>query len=694
MTAPQPQLAPIHLAPFIDPTTIVSSLSRWSDFHWYLDNSTAGVYASAIGIVWNFELCDGSRFSDPQHAGLLDLMRRFLWSLLTDNRHDRNLKPGTLVQMGLAVAYLVNWMVAHRLTRLDQFDKVTVALYLHDLPRLTVLPSDERLVKSHNMIYYRITVLTYLYRQSDVFRDIGIDPVPQEPFPGQGTRKLANAILVQSNDPILPLPDEIALPALAAASRMLGAPADDIIRLQTQYLEARGWGTTKISVYRQMHAMLISFTFSVVEGESEPWHPPIQERRVGISLHSRDRTNSRAGQQLLRMTRDLVGAAAMVVQGGVGIRISELMSLTGTIDPTTGWPTCLSVSESVTGLNEIFYLKGKLFKTTSSFLNVEWVCGMRAKGSSELPLVVRAIMVLERLLDPWRKHGGYTELFTMPKSVLGFAIEKQSISPAYASFITAAQRAFLRDYTGIDWLALPEGPLFTAFRQHRERALRPHQWRKTWAQFLFAVDHTHLSAISQHFKHLSLAMTEQHYIGNDPTLLTAADEVQTRQTVSTLFEIVHGRRLVVGGLASLLQEHKSLQELVRGKSESEGYQAVERFVIEHDLRFFFQDPGKCGIGVLPMRALCHQVAGTSSSTAIRPNYSTRQPSLCVKCPCWFTDGTHSEYWSQRYLQNRTAQREYAADDPDGLFTSFRRMSEQAAGILRALKLPIPHGPAT
>jgi integrase len=43
----------------------------------------------------------------------------------------------------------------------------------------------------------------------------------------------------------------------------------------------------------------------------------------------------------------------------------------------------------------------------------------------------------------------------------------------------------------------------------------PHQFRKTFARFVAKRDRTQLFALSDHFKHVSIAMTAKSYVGSD-----------------------------------------------------------------------------------------------------------------------------------------------------------------------------------
>jgi hypothetical protein len=49
----------------------VSPISEWTCHRWVFKGSTAGQSKRATSVHWDFELPDGSRLTDPQHALLL-----------------------------------------------------------------------------------------------------------------------------------------------------------------------------------------------------------------------------------------------------------------------------------------------------------------------------------------------------------------------------------------------------------------------------------------------------------------------------------------------------------------------------------------------------------------------------------------------------------------------------------------------
>jgi len=73
-------------------------------------------------IRWDFELPDGSRFTDPRWAGLLDSARRLIWSLHVDPRQAKPCKPGSLLPLSVQLRYLVRWTVTSNYASFGELD--------------------------------------------------------------------------------------------------------------------------------------------------------------------------------------------------------------------------------------------------------------------------------------------------------------------------------------------------------------------------------------------------------------------------------------------------------------------------------------------------------------------------------------------------------------------------------------------
>ena len=194
---------------------------------------------------------------------------------------------------------------------------------------------------------------------------------------------------VQVTYRVPPLPDAVALATMAAAERLIGIPADNVISLQEIYLAAyrQGGPGNHIGPGKSLpcrgnaaRMAVASFHFSTLSGESVPWRSAIDTRRRG----KKDDFVS----EIRGLIMDVRNACVIVLQSHVGQRISEVLGLKAGVNQETGLPSCIVLRTSRTGLNTVFYLKGSGPKIHSR--EMEWVIGARPTNSAYIPPPVRA----------------------------------------------------------------------------------------------------------------------------------------------------------------------------------------------------------------------------------------------------------------------------------------------------------------
>jgi integrase len=557
---------------------------------------------------------------------------------------------------------------------------------------------------SASQVYLRVAIWLHLWRQAGAMRDAGISALPEPPFRGRSAKEIAREIATRAASFIPPLPDEVALPIMNAAHRLIGLPAEEVIRLHEMYAEgvqaAVNEGQKRRNSQNDRGLRVVNgFQFSVLPGETEPWHAPPDQVEVDDfwAVYKRGKAPSRfSGSQLLRsLIGSIRDACSIVIQSETGLRVSELCGLEPGIDRESGLPTCVRVRRSYSGLNELFYVDGRLFKTVPSSERVEWLVGSRPVGSKEIPPPVRALDVLTRLLDPWRKLARDPEiaktLFVQPASYHGMPGES-GIGITFEDMILLGQRQLV--FRCVDLSKLPDrnrrGEDLAACRDSRGLCLRTHQWRKTFARYICGTDSRMLPAVSRHFKHLTLAMTEEAYLGKNPALQDAYESNINQSTARILYENARGKPSQAGRMAKLIDEHRAeLQALIANKDERDGVRAVERWVEQNRLQVFFAPHGKCFIRLNPVGARCHEVGQTVHWLNEEPHYAFRHPSLCAGCSCFLVDKENEEFWLERYINNYKAFHEGASQGKASDYRIARERADQAAAILQTLKVPVP-----
>jgi len=702
----------------------VSSQSQWRDRFWQLDNETAGVRPDASRIPWDLALPDGSRLTDPQWAPLLEAFKRFAWSLFADKRgyYGRPLKPGCASELSTGIRCLARWMVRRNFLSFGELDNAASEVFLDDMADEAALADwrpgniEETIPDRQNnadkiavgmsvsQVFRRIHIWLQLWRQAGALRQAGILALPEPPFNGRSAKQVARDLATRVASLIPPLPDEVALPIMNAAHRMIGLAAEDVIRLHEMYAEGvqaaindgQKWRNPQND--RGLRAVK-GFQFSVLPGEREPWHAPPDQAEVDDfwAIYKRGYAPSRfSGSELLRsLVCSIRDACSIVVQSETGLRVSELCGLEPGINPESGLPTCIRIRRSHSGLNELFFVDGRLFKTVASPQKVEWLVGSRPVGSKEIPPPVRALEVLTRLLDPWRRMAKDPRLprtlFVQPKGCSGMP-GKSGIAATFGDMILVGQRQFVFRY--VDFCKLPDrnrrGEDLAVYRESRGLCLRTHQWRKTFARYICGTDSRMVPAVSRHFKHLTLAMTEEAYLGKNPALQDAYESNINQSTARILYENARGKPAQAGRMAKLIDEHRAeLQALIANKDERDGLRAVQKWVEQNRLQIFFAPHGKCFIRLDPVGARCHEVGQTVHWLNEEPHYEFRHPSLCAGCSCFLVDKENEEFWLERYVDNYKAFLEGAAQGKANDYRIARERADQAAAILQALKVPVP-----
>lgn len=622
-----------------------------------MDMSTAGQTLRQVRLSWAITLDDGSCFTDPKWVTLLEHFRRFVWSLYVNPYFGKGLKETSLGRVHSGIKPLILWMARNQIEDFSKLNRRACEKYIEDTVDELSSGEDGEDNLTFSTLWQRFKTIAWLHQQSPALITFGVPSVPETPFDEDSASEIAKKYITQKLKRIPPLPDEVALPLMSSAYRLIGTPADDIIRLQAEAMAAfaegiigakKGRGDSASSRGIAAFRAATAFRFSILEGETEPWNKPLSIYRS--KTHAQDDARITPIQELRNLIIDIRDAAIITLQSQTGMRINEVCSIISGIDIGSGLPRCVDVRKSISGLHEIFYLKGWLAKTVTTNTETEWIIGLRPVGSGYLPPTVRAIQVLQDLMAPWRSLGETEKLIVSFSHPRGIPHIKSSIGPATNLVLLAGLKRFAYRHGTLS--NLPDrstlGEDLRPYRETQGDCITTHQWRKTWALYMFRSDRRMLPAISQQFKHLSLAMTEQGYIGNDSRLIEALDSARSQRTASFFYAAATGKVMVGGGMASTFEKYRSEILTVIDKDSPQDMQPrLEGWIMENDLRIFFTEYGKCLIGVNPVESRCQRVAGSAKWDNPKPNFSTREPSLCLGCSCFAVDPEHADFWRRR-----------------------------------------------
>ena len=207
---------------------------------------------------------DGSRFCDPDWCYFLETAKLFLWSLHADPPpHARSRFPRSLRNIFYQLRVLIRWMAAHNIRHFTELDTqalddffATMANRPSNQPNQKITPGSLRL--------YALLLIT-LYRQGQRYPELTI------PEPRAATEHVSPKDKLGSWPRT---PDEIAIPLLSSALRLIETPAEDVIALyqsaQSAADAALHHGRNRRAARSQALAAVSKFRFSTLPGEDKP----------------------------------------------------------------------------------------------------------------------------------------------------------------------------------------------------------------------------------------------------------------------------------------------------------------------------------------------------------------------------------------------------------------------------------------
>jgi integrase len=466
------------------------------------------------------------------------------------------------------------------------------------------------------------------------------DAPGKNPFPGE-RRRPATGYRPQSGRTMPYTPDPIAVPLVAAALRLLGPPANDVIALRDLAQSAFEAGLaagikqyqSRVRACRAMRGV----TFATLLGDEAPWHVPVTSPRT------------------LRFLVDRVADACFVVIAYlVGARASEILSLE---------PGCIERRATADGSEVVAYLGGRIFKTAAGHNGAphRWVAPEP---------VVRAIDILDQLSAPLRERNGEQLLWLTTHSPgPGLITGRATIAVPSAGAITARLNKHFAPFVG---LPAHDG---------RPWRLTTHQGRKTFARFVGKRDRTGLHALQAHLGHVSRIMTDRGYVGTDFELAELVDAQALDETRAALEELLTASRLAGRAGRRIAQRSR-----FRGRTRDGDVRAyVAHILAETEMRLGVCDWGYC---------VYRRESSACVGDAAGPNPVLRTESTCASCANFAVTERHRPVWEARRRRNVDLLA-HPALDPESRALARERVaeSERILAELDTSRTERDHGPA-
>lgn len=623
----------------------LSFRSHYADEYWELDYRTMGQRAKQGRVDWRIPTGKGDLLTAPQWLPLLNILKCFVWTLFHDRREGKPLAEGSAGRITDALRDLVPWMIASgnmTFASIDCKQSWSFVEWFRRTHEEIVIDHDRQRKMTYASAWQVVHILSLIYQQGPALQERGIAPMPEAPYDRRKAHDIVKKDLrLKKGEKLNPIRDSIAVHILQVAARWVTEYADDVLRLQALWLNAIESTSTSYERTQATHAVIDSFNFSIDRETGKQW-TSIRDTTIRQDKDGVDRKII-PGIATRRLVSDLVAACVIVLQGLTGLRTSDLAGIELGESDKESMPSCVTVQKSLDGLSDVFMLEGTEQK--ESHEKHSWTLGTRLAGTDLVPLPVRAVLVLRDLLAPYRKVSGINSLILTMTNGRSLSLIPSNISRPISTWLSDIQRDFIKNWVGLE---------IATYSQRKEgvesvERFRAQQWRRTFALFVVATNKRSLGALARHFNHLDALMTEQGYVGNDPELLRMVDEARVTLAANLIYEVVTDPSMFAGTLVKQISENsETLRRELLSKPSEEALRKVKGMVMEHDLRIHFTDYGACGIAIgKPALARCHELAGTKSADAVRPDFSMRTPSVCLSCPNFLVSYANLDYWQER-----------------------------------------------
>jgi len=405
-------------------------------------------------------------------------------------------------------------------------------------------------------------------------------------------------------DPWSAPPEPVCLELIRQAIRLLGTPADELIRVRDKYIvavesaKAKGY---RISAVRR-HALraLQGERFTTLPGENRPWTDCNVE-------------DTRAMRQLILA---LEGACALVLLFLSGPRVSEAQRAA---------PGCLRYVLHSNGIEYPYFVaeRSKLSAARGETSDAHdtshrgWILG---------PAGVRALQVLERISRPLRKRSRLKSYWLRAQggSLWSCARRRLRIMVSAPSTLNGCLIAFSK-------------LVQIAARTGWQGRLHSHMGRKACARFIAKRDRTALADLALQFGHLSVYITDRHY---------AQPDLEYQRLINE--ELAGEITNVAADLANLDIAHtfSNIGECETRALRERAANFVGQIRSAKDVRRMLG----LGVKLIPCDwGMCVYRQPTSACGGDQngPSFERRSPSICQKCLNFIATAKHRPFWKRR-----------------------------------------------
>ncbi|SDE57357.1 site-specific integrase [Kordiimonas lacus] len=614
-----------------------------------------------------------SCLTNRKNVDILAWAKPLFWAMLYHPApRARPKKPAALGHDLTGLRTLLSWMACRKIRYPNELTSLEIEAYVEALPNL--LLADSAAVDEFDIVgqgdqdeetevgfgwssfYKRLNLLDIIYSHSEGFAQAGIKPMPETPFPNIGVKTLASRLADKLPGAIPPLQDEIAIPLFNNTANLVVEAIPCVERLvqnernnapyEALLSERASWKEFNCS---QILDAMLKFEAERIRVPNMPEGLSFLEtlKHPKVRMHV-----TRA------LVRHYISACAILVQGLLGLRASELLSIRRGIDSKSNLPICVRTEVSNDGLFKVFLLDATLTKMAEGSEVATWTIGAVPVDSTELPIAIDAIICLNRVAsqmdfypdDPERiffnfRNSGNNE-------GTRWSVTSRNTASGLARYVKRSIRFF------VDFDSLPDQSLsalhkndLVTWKESCGEIFRPHMLRKTFAQFMYHTDPSLIRGIQLQLQHQSLAMT-YGYIGSGQqrSMRTVSDQL----LATTVMGIMYGQKPAGRQGRRLYEDIDGYRELVGRSKSVQAWVKVQKHHIENNIRLFSNGRHGYCLPVEPDEMRCHKIAGTTNPAVLGPNLAHRSPDVCSGCSCFVLMANKSDFWIRRYQENTQA----------------------------------------
>ncbi len=626
-----------------------SSSSNYGDIpsDWVFKRSIEGQQTEHVALNWSFDVPGGGSFTQKKHAKLHQQMTFYVRSAIEDGILGVGSLPATM----MSIREIAIYMIRRKLDSLAYMTSDVSWDFVDELEDQYLGGSfDEGRARewSYATAHKLLRPLAQIYEFKSKYRNAGIECLPEAPYDGKSANRVVELDLgLKRGGGLQPIPDDVAVPLLCRAWEWILYGTEDVINIQNHFLKTRSLvsvpNMTRSKVYEQLTEELRDYKMAIVPDTGLPWHDSLFPRtRLDEEGTVLDVTTV---QSVRRLVMNTIAAATICIQGCVGLRSHELIGLkiSHVNNPLDG---IVTINVSSDGLMDIFVINGISAKGKAT--NHTWTAGLRPCGTNYQPIPIVALEALRRVLEPWRtlKGEGTTDLLLTFSEAKSLPTDAKHLGRFTAMRIAALQREFAAE------LLISKRGLSPEEAWKQTRSIRPLRWRKTFAHYIYRTKPSLLSALRDHYRHMSERITETGYIGNDATLLEDLQGEREMDAAKFFLEITTGQLVAAGPAKPLVTKYAD--ELRRSIANMEGDTPVEQARMLVQVSGFEMWTGtyaSCLINILPGESVCNPRADLLPGWR-HPDFGARCPTMCASCRCCLILPEHREFWQRRMVENQ------------------------------------------